>query len=226
MNSLLEHIIKDPEVHCRWLSTLSYLELCGARKIAGYLPKSLHNGDSWSEESEILQHAAEEFRHAYFFHKLISKIKPGGTDSFPKLCKRYGSRYLHILDLRIARQLRTLGHTHIRKGCYLLTTYAIEKRAQELYGAYESLLKAHKSPISIRSILIEETGHLAQIEEEIAKDPLLISAKEDARRYEEEIFSEFWEEVRNELSWMMESSETFIFTNRWTNYDKISSSCG
>ena len=194
MNDFLEKIIQDSELHGRWLATLSFLELSGALKIASYLSKNLASEKDRTTESELLQHAAEEFRHASFFHKQIDKLKPLPSQTF-KLCGREGSRYLHLLDLRIARCLRNAKYTSLSKGCYLLTTYAIEKRAEDVYGAYENLLRQNAAPISVRSILLEENGHLRQIERDIEKDPVLSALKDAARTFEQEIFSKFLKEI-------------------------------
>jgi len=194
MNYFLEKAIQEPELHARWLATLSFLELSGALKIASYLNKNLASEKDRKAESELLQHAAEEFRHASFFHKQIEKIKPASTQAL-KLCGRGSSRYLHLLDLRIARCLRKISYQNLNRGCYLLTTYAIEKRAQDVYGVYENLLRQNASSISIRSILLEENGHLRQIERDIESDPVLSARKDQARHFEQEIFSKFWEEI-------------------------------
>lgn len=199
MDNLLEKIVRDSKLHSRWLATLSFLELSGALKIASYLSKTLSCEKDRKTESELLQHAAEEFRHASFFHKQIEKLK-GTTGHIDKLGRREGSRYLQILDLRIARCLRESGYKNLNKGCYLLTTYAIEKRAQDVYGVYEALLKQNASPISVRSILLEENGHLRQIERDIAHEPILLASMDKARSFEQEIFAKFWSELRHEIS--------------------------
>ncbi len=182
--------MSDPVLHCRWLATLSFLELCGAKKIAHALPKSLHHGEAWDYESELLQHAAEEFRHAYFFHKQIAKIRPDGPVSFAQIGGLVARRYLDRLDLRIARELRLRGYRDLRRGCYLLTTYAIEKRAELVYGTYEKMLRAQSSPISIASIIREENGHLKQIRDEIMCDDILLSVQDEACAYEAGLFEQ------------------------------------
>ena len=191
MEQRLAKIIADPQTHGCWLATLSFLELCGAKKIASSLSASLHHGEAWVKESRVLQHASEEFRHAYYFHKQIAKLSILPTTSFVQLGGRVAVRYLQRLDLMIARMLRQNQYSDIAKGCYLLTTYAIEKRAESVYGTYEKLLRAQNSPISIASILREECGHLQQIEEEIAQETLLVRGKDDACAYEQQIFIDF-----------------------------------
>jgi hypothetical protein len=193
---ILEHIVKTPELHKRWLCTLSYLELCGARKIAAYIPSHFHKGEcSQEEECETLQHAAEEFRHAYFFHKQMDRVEGADSSQAQRFLGRYTARYLQLLDLRVSRLLKNHEYESIRKGSYLLTTYAIEKRAQRIYTLYQKLLKTHNIPISLKSILAEENGHLLQIESHIEKDEVLNLLKDEACTFESDLFDRFLEEV-------------------------------
>ena len=65
--SLLRLVIAHPDLHAKWLNTLSFLENCGARKIAMCEHKTL-------VKEEMLKHAAEEFRHAHDLKKQLLKI--------------------------------------------------------------------------------------------------------------------------------------------------------
>lgn len=190
MEALLHEIVSNDLLHSRWLATLSYLELCGARKIANFLPK-------YDSSSDLLQHAAEEFRHAYFFKRQIAKLSDPNDLLIPTLlCRKRGNRYLQILDLNIARWLRTVGyHESLANACYLLTTYAIEKRAQVLYGLYDKILQGHGSPISLRSILREEEHHLHSIEKQMLGNELLQLGQKKACEFEQVIFTQFWSEI-------------------------------
>lgn len=200
LETLLNHIVPNKRLHSRWLQTLSALELSGAKKIASYIPRELNRGLlSWEEEQEILQHAAEEFRHAFFFHRQIQKLE-SPIQNTPLFCKGISAHYLTLLELNIIRDLRGLNYQALKKGAYLLTTWAIEKRALEVYETYEELLRKFESPISIRSILREENGHLFQIEKEIEKESLLLHATEKARSSETKIYTKFLEALKTELS--------------------------
>lgn len=64
------------------------------------------------------------------------------------------------------------GLLNVKELAYLFTTYAIEKRAGHLYPLYHDLLKSVSSPVSVKSILLEEEEHLAEIEEELSHVPL------------------------------------------------------
>ncbi|WP_288437665.1 hypothetical protein [uncultured Chryseobacterium sp.] len=159
---LLKRIVQDGSTHARWLNTLSFMENAGARKISKCEHPTL--------VSQIqLKHAAEEHRHAYYLKKQIGKIDP-------ELCKTYEStellapvatsQYLHSLDMKACRYLQkafNLDKTDIKYAAYLFVTYAIEVRADELYPAYQQVLTEASSKIMVKSIILEEEGHLEEM---------------------------------------------------------------
>lgn len=162
---LLSTIIKDPTLHARWLNTLSYLENCGARMIAACEHPTL-------VRIEMLKHAAEEFRHSHYLKTQIQRIcsNPPKAYTFPTLLGGFSSlHYLRSLDLQTCRYLKAKGVCEIRPYAYLLVTYAIELRAEKLYPLYHELLKEQRSPITVKSILLEEKEHLAEMREGLAK---------------------------------------------------------
>ncbi|WP_213318302.1 hypothetical protein [Chlamydiifrater volucris] len=167
MKSLLSKIINDPNIHARWVNTLSYMENSGARKIAASEHPIL-------VKEEILKHAFEEFRHAYYLKTQIHRITNNFLPSYSYdstlggLSSRY---YLHSLDLQTTKFLRNeynLTGFELRSTAYILVTYAIELRALELYTIYNDLLKDTQNPITIKSILVEEMGHLSEMDSELA----------------------------------------------------------
>lgn len=159
---LLKRIVQDGSTHAKWLNTLSFMENAGARKISKCEHPTL--------VSQIqLKHAAEEHRHAYYLKKQIGKI-----DS--ELCKTYEStellapiatrQYLHSLDIKACRYLQkafNLDKTDIKYAAYLFVTYAIEVRADELYPVYQEALTGASSKIMVKSIILEEEGHLEEM---------------------------------------------------------------
>ena len=159
LKPILTTIIADPDLHAKWLNTLSLMENTGARKIARF-------EDERYVTDIILKHAAEEFRHAYFLKRQLNKIVPGGFPNYTpdNLLVPVASRhYLHQLDLLICRYLKentALTGYDYRFAAYLLTTYAIEVRADYIYPIYQDLLLGVNSPVSVRSIIAEEAGHL------------------------------------------------------------------
>lgn len=159
---LLKKIVQEGSIHAKWLNTLSFMENAGARKISKCEHPTL--------VSQIqLKHAAEEHRHAYYLKKQIGKIDP-------ELCKTYESsellapiatsQYLHSLDIKACRYLQeafNLNKTDLKYAAYLFVTYAIEVRADELYPVYQQALTEASSKIMVKSIILEEEGHLEEM---------------------------------------------------------------
>ncbi|GAO41207.1 hypothetical protein [Flavihumibacter petaseus] len=165
LHDLISRIVSRPETHARWLNTLSMLENAGARKI-----KQCEHPVFVKED--ILKHAAEEARHAWYLKKQLHKV--GGncpTYEAPYLlAPAVSSRYLHRIDMRVCRYLKDeygfSGH-ELKYAAYLLVTYAIEVRADELYPVYQEVLKQAGSGISVNNIIAEEQHHLASMEAQL-----------------------------------------------------------
>ncbi|MCS3869902.1 bacterioferritin (cytochrome b1) [Chryseobacterium ginsenosidimutans] len=160
--NLLERIVQDNETHAKWLNTLSFMENAGARKISAC--------EHQTKVSLIqLKHAAEEHRHAYYLKKQIGKL-----DS--EFCKTYDGKellasiatrqYLHSLDVKACKYLQqnfSLTKEELKYAAYLFVTYAIEVRADELYPVYQDILTKTSSKIMVKSIILEEEGHLEEM---------------------------------------------------------------
>lgn len=169
IKTLLTKVVASHETHAKWLNTLSYLENCGARKIAACEHPIL-------VKEEVLKHAAEEFRHAHHLKRQIQKVssKPMDTYSLALMLGGIASlHYLTVLDLKASRYLKRAGLTKnaIKEAAYLLVTYAIELRADELYRIYDDVLKNAGSKVAVKSILIEEKEHLNEMIEGLHKLP-------------------------------------------------------
>lgn len=159
---LLNKIVQEENTHAKWLNTLSFMENAGARKISKCEHPVL--------VTQIqLKHAAEEHRHAYYLKKQIGKINP-------ELCKTYENeellaatatrQYLHSLDIKACRYLQKvfkLNKEDLKYAAYLFVTYAIEVRADELYPVYQDILTKESSKIMVKSIILEEEGHLEEM---------------------------------------------------------------
>ncbi len=158
IEALAARVVADPALHGRWLNTLSYLEHCGACKIAA----SAHPS---AVKEERLKHAAEEFRHAHYLKTQLRRIGQCCVDyRRSSLLGGWATyHYLHRLDLFASRQ----NQSH----AYLLTTYAIELRAAELYPLYQEALRKSGSKVRVQSILLEEEEHLAEMERELGLAP-------------------------------------------------------
>lgn len=162
LQSILENIVNNNSLHAKWLNTLSYMENAGAKKISASEHKEQVN-------LIILKHAAEEHRHAYYLKKQLDKL--GGD-----LCKTYTNEelltpdhtrfYLNALDVAVCRYLKqhfNLNGYELKFAAYLFVTYAIEVRADELYPVYQDVLTRAKSKVNVKSIILEEEGHLEEM---------------------------------------------------------------
>lgn len=162
LSNILPTIIADNELHARWLNTLSLMENTGARKISA-------SEDPVTVTYIILKHAAEEHRHAFYLKKQIEKTGEGLCPTYSGeylLAPSYSKYYLNQLDVDVCRYLKKeLGLTGraLRFAAYLLVTYAIEVRADELYPVYQDALDAAGSKVNVKSIILEEEGHLEEM---------------------------------------------------------------
>ena len=186
---ILDRIIADPELHGQWLETLSYLEMTGSRKISGFMP-------SQSCPLYILQHAAEESRHAFFFKHQIRKLGLEVDAERQILGGVCGKWLLHQIDQFVVRSLKASGLSgaSLRHGAYLLTTLCIELRAEWLYPLYESRLRLHDIPVSLRAVIKEEEAHLDFVRQKMARsglEPFVSSLSQ----FEAELFEKFTENM-------------------------------
>ncbi len=166
--SVLEKITSDDALHARFLNTLSLMENTGARKISA-------SETTRTTTLMVLKHAAEEHRHAFYLKKQIGKLGsiPCPTYEADYLVTPVASRqYLNQLDLQTCRYIKNnldLQGAELYFVAYLLVTYAIEVRADELYPIYQKALSQAGSRVTVKSIILEEQGHLeemiAQLEE-------------------------------------------------------------
>lgn len=162
LSIILPTIIANNELHARWLNTLSLMENTGARKISA-------SEDPVTVTYIILKHAAEEHRHAFYLKKQIEK---SGKDLCPTYADEYlvapacSKYYLNMLDIEVSRYLKKellLTGRELRFAAYLLVTYAIEVRADELYPIYQDALDQAGSKVNVKSIILEEEGHLEEM---------------------------------------------------------------
>ncbi len=170
LRRILDRVVPDVDLHARWLNTLSYMEHIGATKIA-------RTQSGPRAHFMALKHAAEEARHAFFLKHLSRKLDEEGNPTYAQeylLAPVASRQLLYRLDLEASR----LGRQHSLEGrelndlVYLLVTYAIEIRADEIYPIYEEYLAEYKvARLSVQGIINEEEGHLAEMESELARYP-------------------------------------------------------
>src|SRR5258706_1757477 len=161
MESIFNKVVTTPNIHARWLNTLSRMENAGAKKIKKCEHPVLAN-------EIILKHSAEEARHAYYLKKQIKKVAKDSCPTYEKqylLAPNYTYYYLHSLDIQVCRYLKQQFQykgDDLKYAAYLLVTYAIEVRADELYPKYQDALTATNSNVNVKSIIAEEINHLAE----------------------------------------------------------------
>jgi len=162
LEELLTQIVNDDQTHARFLNTLSLQENIGARKIsANELPET--------STYMVLKHAAEEHRHAFYLKKQIGKLSTSACPTYEPdyLLAPYSSKYyLNKLDMATSRYLMEhllLKGSQLKFAAYLLVTYAIEVRADLIYPIYQNILTQAASKVSVRSIILEEQGHLEEM---------------------------------------------------------------
>jgi len=166
MQELIDQIVKQPAIHAKWLNTLSMMENAGAKKIKNCEDPIFVN-------EIILKHSAEEARHAYYLKKQINKIEEHACPTYERaylLAPATSYHYLNALDVDICKYLKhTFGYTQfkLKYAAYLLVTYAIEVRADELYPIYQNSLTAINSSVTVKSIIAEEKNHLAEMESQL-----------------------------------------------------------
>jgi hypothetical protein len=203
LNKILPLIIADKALHAKWLNTLSLMENTGARKISA-------SEDPLTVTYIILKHAAEEHRHAFYLKKQIEKT---GGDVCPTyapeflLAPAYSKYYLNQLDIQVSRYLKqTLKLTgkELRFAAYLLVTYAIEVRADELYPVYQEALENAASKVNVKSIILEEEGHLEEMISQLKKfSPHWEDHARIAVEYESRLFAD----------WVNALSGNLLFSN-------------
>ncbi|QNL52575.1 hypothetical protein H8S90_17375 [Olivibacter sp. SDN3] len=200
MKNLFEKIIPNNYLHAKFLNTLSLMENTGARKISA-------SEDTSTTTLMVLKHAAEEHRHAFYLKKQMLKLQQGlynNTYTEQELLAPVASRqYLHKLDVSTSRYLKNnmkISGKALRFGAYLFVTYAIEVRADKLYPCYQTMLTRLSSKVNVKSIILEEQGHL---EEMVTQLRSFSSRWEDHAQYilaiESSLFKEWLKSLEHEV---------------------------
>ncbi len=187
-------LIKDNEKHAKFLNMLSMLEHMGSRKI---MVSQMHKGDTMTED--MLKHLAEEARHAYFFKRQAERaagrpldgwVEDNTTARVPALMY-FGRMDAGITKRLVAENAKSDMFTH---DPYYWVSLIIELRACWLYAIYQEALEGSTYQLSLKSLIAEEDGHLAEMFEACGSNLKLL----------------------RELS----AYETSLFVNLWANIDK------
>lgn len=175
------------------------MENAGARKISACEHKENVN-------LIILKHAAEEHRHAYYLKKQLAKLNE-------QLCKTYRADellapdftrfYLNTLDVKVCRYLKqhfNLAGSDLKFAAYLFVTYVIEVRADALYPVYQKVLTENQSKVTVKSIIMEEEGHLEEMIRQLHEfSPEWEKHASEVIRIEQRMFSNWMKGIEAEL---------------------------
>lgn len=200
LKQLFKDLTTDTGLHARLLNTLSLMENTGARKISACEHKT-------DVTMIVLKHAAEEHRHAYYLKKQIGKLNQSDCPDYKDkyLLAPVSSRlYLNQLDINVCRYLKnTLGlrGSDLKFAAYLLVTYAIEVRADELYPVYQEVLDETGSKVNVKSIILEEEGHLEEMLHQLKQfSPDWETHAKKAVEIETELFNDWIRALQKEFS--------------------------
>jgi len=146
----LKTVCRAATLHARLLNTLSLLEHIGSRKIMASCGRAL--------DRDVLQHLAEETRHAFFFKRAAENVSgtPLGFSRGEVLALPQAKNYMDRLDAFIAKKARGTN-------AYVVTSLVVELRAVWFYKLYQQILGEAGSPLNLNSILAEENKHLTDL---------------------------------------------------------------
>lgn len=163
MERLLARIVADPGLHGRLVNSLARLEYIGVRKM-------LKSRRAEALDVDGLQHALEEAGHALRLKRLALQLDPGVATfaAAHTLAGEEAEDYFQAVDQAAERALADLPESARTEPNYLLTSAAIEIRAQAFYPLYEAALRAAGAPFSVAAIQRDEDRHLAAMAAQLA----------------------------------------------------------
>jgi hypothetical protein len=158
--ALLERIVGDRGVEARWLHTVSLLEFVGARKI-------MKTVAARHPRREVLDHVADETRHALAFKVLAERLWEGalGDAEGDYLGRSAAVSYFQGLDRGAAAIVERAVGSQDEECCYLVTTTLIERRAMRLYPLYRSMTGHDFIKEELKVVILEEASHRKALEE-------------------------------------------------------------
>jgi hypothetical protein len=155
----LADTVNSPAQHALFLNMLSLLEHIGSRKIM-----LSQMGGALSES--LLQHLAEETRHAFFFKRQARRF--AGQDVAActddnTMARSAAAMYFARLDAEISKRVSV--HCPKPDALYLAVSLIVELRACWAYPLYHAALEKAGIPLSLKSIIAEEDAHLEEMYE-------------------------------------------------------------
>ena len=159
---ILDRVLPDPALHARFVNGLARMEYVGVRKM-------LKSRRAERLDLDGLQHMLDEAVHALRLKKAAAALAraAGATvatfSDDDTLAGDAGESYLQALDRQAELGIADVAPEHKAEANYLLTTAAIEVRAQVFYPVYDARLTAHGAGFSVAAISKDEDRHLAEI---------------------------------------------------------------
>jgi hypothetical protein len=159
---LLERIVPHPKLHARFVNTLARLEYVGVRKI-------LKSRRADRLDLDGIQHILDEAVHTLRLKKAAavlgaaSGVDVGTFAAGATLAGDAAENYLQALDHRAEEALGDLPAAERAEANYLLTSAAVEVRAQVFYPVYDRMLKGHDAGFSVAAISKDEDRHLDEM---------------------------------------------------------------
>jgi hypothetical protein len=191
IRSALEAICATREVEARWLHTVSMLEFIGARKISRTVADR-------HPSLGVLQHLADETRHALAFKRLACEV--AGREVSEYLCLPAAATYFQTLDRELAAWgAKVLGREDVRLS-YLLTTTMIEQRAMMVYPLYKAATRQRVVRDELAQVVTEEQSHRREIEDRCKEMLATLGVPDlsDPLAIEERLFAPLIEALRTE----------------------------
>lgn len=170
LRDFLPTVIASPALHARLVNTLSRMEYIGVRKM-------LKARQSELLDESGLQHIIEEASHALRLKRAAIKLNGGleaGVATYSEadtLGGEAGEAYMQGVDRACEALLEPLPFDSAQRSeaNYLLSTTAIEVRAEAFYPVYEDCLQAAQAGFSVNAILKDELRHLAEMGASLAE---------------------------------------------------------
>ena len=158
LDALIAGVTRVQDRHARFLNTLSMLEHMGSRRIM--LTRGAGNLDQTT-----LKHMADESRHAFFFKRQADRFagRSLGYVDADMIAPASARMYFRRLEARIARDMR--GDADPSLVTYLYMSLIVELRAIWAFAVYQARLDQAGVRLSLKSLLAEEQGHFAAMEE-------------------------------------------------------------
>lgn len=195
--ALMPIVIKDEQLHARWLNTFSYLEYVGFRKIIKSQRADVLN-------RAFLNHALEEGGHAFLLKNMAVKVGGKDFDFYTPesmLAAKAASAYFQNLDHGCDEKFAGVPESERARIVYLYVTWLIERRALDVYGRYKEALGASPLSEQLDALLDEEVGHLRQVEAGLAAgDPEHATRAPAFEALEKNLFETFVAALAQELA--------------------------